>query len=112
MKEAYLREIAARANGVYAGEKDLEPVQAFLRQQIVSQQSSVAVPLVNFWNIFPGRDYPDSDRRVAAAPPPEPDMKANPLLDAFRLKYPKWLIFLGDIGHISFAELTPEPISV
>jgi hypothetical protein len=53
LKEAYLREIASRANGVYAYEKDLEPVRAFLRQQIVSQQSSVAVPLVNFWNIFP-----------------------------------------------------------
>jgi uncharacterized membrane protein len=53
LKEAYLREIAARANGVYTGEKDLEPVRAFLRGQIVSQQSSVAAPLVNFWNIFP-----------------------------------------------------------
>ena len=53
LKEAYLREIAARANGVYANEKDIEPVRAFLRQQIVSQQSSVAVPLVNIWNIFP-----------------------------------------------------------
>jgi uncharacterized membrane protein len=53
LKEAYLREIASRANGVYAYEKDIEPVRAFLRQQIVSQQSSIAVPLVNFWNIFP-----------------------------------------------------------
>jgi uncharacterized membrane protein len=53
LKEAYLREIAARANGIYAGEKDIEPVRAFLRQQIVSQQSSVTMPLVNFWNIFP-----------------------------------------------------------
>ena len=53
LKEAYLREIASRANGVYAYEKDIEPVRAFLRQQIVSQQSSIPVPLVNFWNIFP-----------------------------------------------------------
>jgi hypothetical protein len=53
LKEAYLREIATRANGVYTGEKDLEPVRAFLREQIVSEQSSVAVPLVNFWDIFP-----------------------------------------------------------
>jgi uncharacterized membrane protein len=53
LKEAYLREIAARANGVYAYEKDLEPVREFLRRQIVSQQASVALPLVNFWNIFP-----------------------------------------------------------
>jgi len=53
LKETYLRGIAARANGVYANEKDVEPVRVFLRQQIVSQQSSVAVPLVNFWNIFP-----------------------------------------------------------
>jgi hypothetical protein len=53
LKQAYLREIAARARGVYAGEKDLGPIQAFLREQIVSQQSSVVVPLVNFWNIFP-----------------------------------------------------------
>jgi hypothetical protein len=53
LKEAYLREIAARAHGVYTGEKDLDPIRAFLREKIVSQQSSVAVPLVNFWNIFP-----------------------------------------------------------
>jgi uncharacterized membrane protein len=53
LKEAYLREITARANGVYAYEKDLDPIKAFLRQQIVSQQSSVVVPLVNFWNVFP-----------------------------------------------------------
>jgi uncharacterized membrane protein len=53
LKEAYLREIASRANGVYAYEKDLEPVRAFLRRQIVSQQASVVVPLVNFWNVFP-----------------------------------------------------------
>lgn len=53
LKEAYLREIATRANGVYADEKDLEPVRAFLRRQIVSQQSSVVAPLVNFWNVFP-----------------------------------------------------------
>ena len=53
LKEAYLRQIASRANGVYTGEKNLDPVRAFLREQIVSQQSSVAVPLVNFWNIFP-----------------------------------------------------------
>ncbi len=53
LKEAYLRDIAAKANGVYAYEKNLDPVRAFLREQIISQQSSVAVPLVNFWNIFP-----------------------------------------------------------
>ena len=53
LKEAYLRQIAERANGIYTGEKDIEPVRAFLRQQIVSQQSSVTMPLVNFWNIFP-----------------------------------------------------------
>jgi len=52
LKEAYLREIAARANGIYAGEKNLEPIQTFLRQQIVSQQASTEVPLVNFWNVF------------------------------------------------------------
>jgi uncharacterized membrane protein len=53
LKETYLREIAARANGVYTGEKDLGPIRVFLREQIVSEQASVAVPLVNFWNIFP-----------------------------------------------------------
>ncbi len=52
LKEAYLREIAARARGVYTGEKDLEPMKTFLRDQVVSQQSSVIIPLVNFWNIF------------------------------------------------------------
>jgi uncharacterized membrane protein len=53
LKEAYLREIASRANGIYTYEKDLDPIRAFLREQIVSQQASVAVPLVNFWNVFP-----------------------------------------------------------
>jgi hypothetical protein len=53
LKDAYLREIAAQARGVYTGEKDLEPIRAFLREQIVAQQSFVVVPLVNFWNIFP-----------------------------------------------------------
>jgi uncharacterized membrane protein len=52
LKEAYLRGIAARANGIYASEKDLGPVETFLRQQIVAQQTSVTVPLVNFWDIF------------------------------------------------------------
>jgi uncharacterized membrane protein len=52
LKEAYLREIAMKANGIYAHEKDIAPIQAFLREKIVSQQSSVAVPLVDFWNIF------------------------------------------------------------
>jgi hypothetical protein len=53
LKEAYLREIASRANGVYAPEKDIGPVRDFLRQRIVSQQSEVAVALVDFWEIFP-----------------------------------------------------------
>jgi uncharacterized membrane protein len=52
LKDAYLREIASRANGLYAGEKDLAPVETFLREKIVSQQSSVVVPLVNVWNLF------------------------------------------------------------
>ena len=43
---------ATKARGVYTNEKDLDPIKAFLRGQIVSLQSSVAVPLVNFWNIF------------------------------------------------------------
>jgi hypothetical protein len=53
LKDAYLKEIAARANGIYAYEKDLAPVHDFLRQRIVSQQAAVAVPLVNFREIFP-----------------------------------------------------------
>jgi uncharacterized membrane protein len=52
LKEAYLRGIATRANGIYVNEKDLGPVETFLRQQIVAQQAAVTVPLVNFWNIF------------------------------------------------------------
>jgi uncharacterized membrane protein len=54
LKEAYLREIAAKANGIYTGEKNLEPVQTFLRQQIISEQATIVLPLVNFWNIFGG----------------------------------------------------------
>jgi uncharacterized membrane protein len=53
LKDAYLHEIATRAKGVYAGENDLTTVKAFLREQVVSQQSYAVVPLVNFWNIFP-----------------------------------------------------------
>lgn len=53
LKETYLREIAAKARGVYTGEKDLEPIKKLLRGQVMSQQSFVVVPLVNFWNIFP-----------------------------------------------------------
>jgi uncharacterized membrane protein len=52
LKDAYLKDIATRANGIYAHEKAIEPVQTFLREQIVSQQAAVPVPLVNFWNIF------------------------------------------------------------
>ena len=43
----------ARVDGVYTGEKDLEPVREFLRRKVAPEQASVAVPLVNFWNIFP-----------------------------------------------------------
>ncbi len=53
LKDAYLKEIAARANGVYAPEKDLGPVRDFLRQRIVSQKAAVAVPLVDYRDIFP-----------------------------------------------------------
>jgi uncharacterized membrane protein len=53
LKESFLREIAARARGVYTGEKDLAPIDEFMRRQIVAQQSFTVVPLVNFWNIFP-----------------------------------------------------------
>jgi uncharacterized membrane protein len=53
LKETYLRGIAARAEGVYTGEKDLGPVREFLREKVVPQQASVAVPLVNFWYVFP-----------------------------------------------------------
>jgi uncharacterized membrane protein len=52
LKEAYLRDIAAKANGLYTGEKDLAPVDGFLREKVVSQQSVVTVPLVDFWNVF------------------------------------------------------------
>jgi hypothetical protein len=53
LKEAYLKEIASRANGIYTYEKDLDPVRAFLRERIVSQAAAVAIPLVSFWNILP-----------------------------------------------------------
>jgi uncharacterized membrane protein len=53
LKDTYLKAIAARARGVYTYEKDLKPMEAFLREQIVSQQSTIVVPAVNFWNIFP-----------------------------------------------------------
>ncbi|MEI9998995.1 MAG: hypothetical protein WDO13_07400 [Verrucomicrobiota bacterium] len=53
LKEAYLRALAAQAHGVYTGERDLAPVEAFLRGQVVTQGSIVTVPLANFWNILP-----------------------------------------------------------
>jgi uncharacterized membrane protein len=53
LKEAYLRDIATRAHGIYTDEKHLDPVTAFLRQQVMAEQPAVAVPLANFWNIFP-----------------------------------------------------------
>ena len=53
LKEAYLKQIAAHANGLYAPEKELAPVDAFLRERIVSQSTSVSLPLVNLWNLFP-----------------------------------------------------------
>jgi uncharacterized membrane protein len=53
LKEAYLKQIAAQAKGTYTGEKDLEPIKAFLRSQIVSQRTAVATPLVNLWDILP-----------------------------------------------------------
>jgi len=53
LKEAYLREIAKQAKGVYAEERNLAPIKAFLREQVSSQQGSAPVSLVNFRNIFP-----------------------------------------------------------
>jgi uncharacterized membrane protein len=53
LKEDYLRGIATRTKGLYASEKDLAPVEAFLREKVVSRQSVVTVPLVNFWDILP-----------------------------------------------------------
>jgi uncharacterized membrane protein len=50
LKEAYLRAIAARARGIYTGEKELAPVEAFLRDQVVAQQSTITVPLASFKN--------------------------------------------------------------
>jgi hypothetical protein len=52
LKEAYLRNIAARAHGIYTDEKHLDPVAAFLRQQVMAEQPAVAVPLANHWNIL------------------------------------------------------------
>jgi uncharacterized membrane protein len=52
LKEAYLRDIATRAHGIYTDEKHLDPVAAFLRQQVMAEQPAVAVPLANYWNIF------------------------------------------------------------
>jgi hypothetical protein len=48
LKEAYLRAIAVKAHGIYTGEADLAPVEAFLREQVVAQQATVTVPLANF----------------------------------------------------------------
>jgi uncharacterized membrane protein len=52
LKEAYLRAIAAKVHGIYAGEADLAPVEAFLREQVVAQQATVTVPLANFKDVL------------------------------------------------------------
>jgi uncharacterized membrane protein len=52
LKDAYLRALAAKARGVYTGESDLAPVQAFLREQVVAQQATVTVPLANFKDLL------------------------------------------------------------
>ena len=52
LKEAYLRSIAAKARGIYTGESDLAPVDAFLREQVVAQQALVTVPLANYKNVI------------------------------------------------------------
>jgi uncharacterized membrane protein len=52
LKDAYLRAIASRAHGVYAGETDLAPVEAFLREQVVAQQATVTVSLADFKNLL------------------------------------------------------------
>jgi hypothetical protein len=52
LKEAYLRAIAAKVHGIYAGEGDLAPVEAFLREQVVAQQATVTVPLANFKDVL------------------------------------------------------------
>ena len=38
LKEAYLRDIADQAHGIYTDERHLEPVAAFLRQQVMAEQ--------------------------------------------------------------------------
>jgi uncharacterized membrane protein len=52
LKEAYLRDIATHVHGIYTDEHHLDPVAAFLRQQVMAEQPAVAVPIVDFWNIF------------------------------------------------------------
>jgi uncharacterized membrane protein len=52
LKDAYLRAIAGKARGVYTGEADLAPIEAFLREQVVAQQSSITLPLANFKDIL------------------------------------------------------------
>ncbi len=53
LKDAYLKEIARQAKGVYTDEKNLEPIKTFLREQVVAQQATVPVSLVNFRVVFP-----------------------------------------------------------
>jgi hypothetical protein len=52
LKEAYLKDIAQHAHGIYTDEHHLDPVAAFLRQQVMAEQPAVAVPLADYWNIF------------------------------------------------------------
>ena len=53
LKDAYLRDIALRARGLYVTEKDVEPVKAFLQDQMVARTSSVSMPLVEMGKVFP-----------------------------------------------------------
>jgi hypothetical protein len=53
LKETYLQDIAARTKGVYANEKDIGPITAFLLKQIVATVTSTTIRLIEFGDIFP-----------------------------------------------------------
>lgn len=52
LKEAYLRDLAKRAQGVYATENETSQVTAFLKEKTVSHESTWALALTDVWDLF------------------------------------------------------------
>ena len=53
LKEAYLKELATKAGGIYTSERDFARIQKFLQERVYSQHAMIPQPLVNDESYFP-----------------------------------------------------------